>query len=239
MISFKTKLTAILLLASSALFADVTEQKVDSIFKVSDPFKADLSAMQNVGSVMSDDGKLRIVSWNSRNENGVFEYCNYFIYKKKSKSQPTVSKFYCSEAFKPADRGKYNSSNWYGCLYYKAVAVKGGYMLLGYQTYRDISRVKLIEPLKIDNNRFTLGDRVFYLGKNPQDRAVFEYSDNAVMSIDYDASARRFVFDHLSPENPNLKGMFQYYGPDFTYDAMTLKKKRWMLKEDIDIKNKE
>lgn len=235
----RLKLTVLLMLVSVAVFADITEQKVDSILKVSDPFKADLSAMQNVGSVMSDDGKLRIISWNRRDENGIFEYYNYFIYKKKSKGKPVIQKFVCNNAFKPEDKKKYSANNWYGCLYYKAVAIKGGYILLGYQTYRDISRVKLIESLKIEDNSFTLGDRVFYLGKNPQERAVFEYSANAVMSIDYDASARRFIFDHLSPENPNLKGMFQYYGPDFTYDALTLKKKRWMLKEDIDIKNKE
>ena len=68
---------------------------------------------------------------------------------------------------------------------------------------------------------------------------MFEYSNNAVMNISYEPKEKRFVFDHLSPENPNLKGMFQYYGPDFTYDALTLKKKRWTLTEDIDIKNKE
>ncbi|MBQ4033325.1 MAG: hypothetical protein II620_05110 [Paludibacteraceae bacterium] len=232
----------LLLLSSSVAAADVTEQKVDSIFKATDPFKADLSTMQNVGSVMSDDGKLRIVSWNNRSENGTFEYYNYFIYKKRSKDKPTVKKFTAKNAALPKNKGKYNANNWYGCLYYKAVAVKGGYMLLGYQTYRDISRVKIIEPLNINGERFTLGDDVFEKaasGKKKESRAVFEYSNNAVMNISYEPKEKRFVFDHLSPENPNLKGMFQYYGPDFTYDALTLKKKRWTLTEDIDIKNKE
>ena len=226
----------------SVAVADVTEQKVDSIFKVADPFKADLSAMQNVGSVISDDGKLRIVSWNNRGEDGIFEYYTYFVYKPKSKGKPIVKKFVTHKAQKPKNKGKYNANNWYGCLYYKAVATKGGYILLGYQTYRDISRVKVIEPLKIGGTKFTMGDDVFESAtsaKKKESRAVFEYSSNATMNISYEPKNKRFVFDHLSPENPNLKGMFQYYGPDFTYDALTLKKKRWTLTEDIDIKNKE
>ena len=124
-------LLGVLLLSSSVAVADVTEQKVDSIFKAEDPFKADLSAMQNVGSVMSNDGKLRIVSWNNRKTEGAFEYYTYFIYKKHSKDKPTVRKFITQNAVLPKTKGKYNANNWYGCLYYKAVAVKDGYMLLG------------------------------------------------------------------------------------------------------------
>lgn len=235
----QTILSIIALLITTAAFADPTEQKVDSIFSTTDPFKAELGSMPNVGSVMSTDGKLRIVSWNNRNTDGTFEYYNYFIYKKKGNAKPQVQKFVCQDAKLPKNSGKYNANNWYGALYYKAIAIKGGYILLGYQTYRDISRVKIIEPLNVGGKNFTLGDNVFQIGKKTQSRAVYEYSSNAVMSVEYDPKNKRFIFDHLSPENPNLKGMFQYYGPDFTYDALTLKKKRWTLTEDIDIKNKE
>lgn len=239
----RTALALASLLICSAATAGVIEQKVDSILNVEEPFSADFSTIQNVGSVLSNDGKLRIVSWNNRHEDGTFEYHNYFIYKKNNKSKTRIYKLTCLNATKPKNNGKYNANNWYGCLYYKAVAINGGYILLGYQTYRDISRVKVIEPLKTDGEKFILGDNVFAINggrnKKMQSRAVYEYSSNAIMNIEYDHRGRRFIFDHLSPENPNLTGMFQYYGPDFTYDALTLKKKRWILTEDIDIKNKQ
>ena len=212
-------------LISLSVWADKTELKVDSVFSNSDPFTADLTPLNNVGSILSDDGKLRIVSWNNRKEDGGFEYYTYFIYKKNKKTKPFVHKLYCPKATKPINIGKYNANNWYGGLYYKAFAIKKGYLLLGYQTYRDISRVKFIEPVTITKKDVVFGDDIFLLDKKPQSRAVFEYSAKAVMSITYDEHSKQFVFDHLSPENPNMKGLFQYYGPDFSYDALKSKKK--------------
>ncbi len=231
-------LTTLLFAASG--YANETEAKIDSLLKTNiDPYAINVSAYNNVGSIMSDDGKLRIISWNNRTQDGVFEYYTYFIYKKKHNARSIVKKMVCKNAKKPDNKGDYNANNWYGCLYYSAFAIKKGYMLLGYQTYRDISRVKVIEPLKINGDEFVLGDNVFQCGDKKWSRAVFEYSSNTTMSIEYDPFGRRFIFDHLSPENPNLSGIYQYYGPDFTYDAFTLKKKLWRLTEDIDIKNKE
>lgn len=226
---------------ASALWASTneTELKIDSLLKVSsDPFAIDVTPYNNIGSIISTDGKLRILSWNLRNADGTFDYWTYFIYKKKGKAKGVVSKVVRQNAIKPSITGKYNANNWYGCLYYKAVAEKTGYILLGYQTYSDISRVKVIEPIEINGNNIVFGNDIFNIKGKKQSRVVFEYSANAVMNITYNQSTNSFVFDHLSPENPNLTGMFQYYGPDFTYDALSLKKKLWMLTEDLDIKNK-
>lgn len=233
-------IAVVLLLAASGYATDITEMMVDSLLKRSaDPFAVNVSALSNVGSIMSEDGRLRIISWNNRKADGVFEYYTYFIYKKKHNSNSIVKKMVTTNAVKPEINGKYNANNWYGALYYSAFAIKDGYILLGYQTYRDISRVKVIEPLRVSGGEIVLGDDIFLFGNKKTDRAVFEYSSNTTMSIEYDPITRSFIFDHLSPENPELTGIYQYYGPDFTYDALTLKKKLWRLKEDIDVKNKE
>ncbi len=225
----KKLLLLALSLVSLSVCADETEQKVDSVFSNSDPFTADLTQLNNVGSILSDDGKLRIVSWNNRKDDGNFEYYTYLIFKKNNKTKPFVHKLHCPIATKPNNNGKYTANNWYGSIYYNAFATKTGYLLLGYQTYKDISRVKMIEPLAISKKEVVFGNDIFILDTNkpdkPQSRAVFEYSSKAIMSITYDNAERRFVFDHLSPENPNMKGLFQYYGPDFSYDALKSKKK--------------
>ena len=61
----------------------------------------------------------------------------------------------------------------------------------------------------------------------------------ANMNIEYDPEHQRFIFDHLSPSEPAFEGVYAYYGPDFTFDSLALKKKLWTLESDIDIKNKE
>lgn len=227
------------MLFTSVASADTTEAKIDSLLSSSDPFTADITALNNVGSIYSDDNKLRIVSWNNRNDDGTFSYNCYFIYRKRSGKKAVTYKLSASNAVKPTDNGSYGDSNWYGSLYYNAYAVKGGYILLGYQTYRDISRVKVIEPLKISEKAFSLGNKVFDMDGVKTSRVVFEYSPNAIMSINYDGARRTFTFDNLSPENPNLRGMYQYYGPDFTYNSLILKKKRWTLVKNVDARNNE
>ena len=48
-----------------------------------------------------------------------------------------------------------------------------------------------------------------------------------------------FIFDHLSPEEPSMEGIKASYGPDFSYDGLFYRKKKWTLVSDLDVKNRE
>ena len=41
------------------------------------------------------------------------------------------------------------------------------------------------------------------------------------------------MFDHLIPETPDLKGIYSFYIPDFSYDSYIWKKDGWHLMEDV------
>ena len=41
------------------------------------------------------------------------------------------------------------------------------------------------------------------------------------------------MFDHLIPETPDLKGIYSFYIPDFSYDSYVWKKDGWHLMEDV------
>jgi len=45
------------------------------------------------------------------------------------------------------------------------------------------------------------------------------------------------VFDHLSPSKPSLVGVYEFYGPDFSYDGYKFEKGMLELYPDIDIRN--
>ena len=192
----------------------------------------------NMGKVYSDDLTLRIFSWNYRLSDGSYGYEAFFVQKKKSKL--LTKHLSTKSAIKPSEKRTYSAKDWYGSLYYNAFAYKNRYILLGYSMYTDITKVKVIDVLDIDGNSLTLGEPVFLITSKPQNRCVFEYSSKANMNIEYDPAGNRFVFDHLSPSEPAFEGVYTYYGPDFTYDAVvSLKKKLWKLVSDIDIKNQE
>lgn len=191
-----------------------------------------------IGSVISPDSKLKIISWNYKLQDNGFAY-EAVIIKNTKKKKPKVKVWSISskEAFKPTENKIYNSKNWYGALYYNIIPWRGNYLLLGYSTYNNISKVKVIEVLKLEKKRPTFGEKVFKKENKTFSRMVFEYSYMANMSLVYNSETKEFIFDHLSPEEPSMKGLYQYYGPDFSVDVLQENRKFWEYKSDVDKRN--
>jgi hypothetical protein len=206
--------------------------EVDSNF-----YKTSLDC-KRIGSVISSDNKLKIISWNYKLSDGRFGY-EAIIIKNSNKKKPKVKvwKASCKEAFKPAENKRYSLSKWYGALYYSIIPWKGDYILLGYSTYNNISKVKVIELLSFENKTPSFGEKVFKKENKTYQRMVFEYSYMANMSLVYSEERNEFVFDHLSPEEPSMKGLYQYYGPDFSVDVLQENRKFWEYKSDVDVRN--
>ena len=53
------------------------------------------------------------------------------------------------------------------------------------------------------------------------------------MSLKYEYQYDRIIFDHLSPETPDLAGFYSFYVPDFSYDALVWENNKWVLHEDV------
>lgn len=261
----KSSLLIILLFVSLASFANTLSENLNSYFteidlsendsvsislnekikkEVTEFARTDANFYQTtigcsrIGSVISPDSKLKIISWNYRLSDGTFAYEAVIIKNSGGKkAKVKVWNTSCSETIKPLENKRYSLSKWYGALYYNIVPWKGDYILLGYSTYNNISKVKVIDVLSFEKNKIFFGDKIFKKGKKIQNRMVFEYSFMANMSLVYNAETKEFVFDHLSPEEPSMKGLYQYYGPDFSVDALRQNIKYWEYVEDIDARN--
>jgi hypothetical protein len=57
------------------------------------------------------------------------------------------------------------------------------------------------------------------------------------MFLNYESTINTIVFDHLAPPDPKLKGKFELYGPDFSYDGFKLVNGRWKFVPDLELKN--
>ena len=201
-------------------------------------FTALLDSVPFVGSIYDADSTLRIVSWNYALQDGTYG-CHAIFVKKERRKAPLIHVWQTRNVQLPSLQKKYTTKNWYGALYYRIVKHKNTYLLLGYTMYQPATRVKLIEVLQYENNKPVLGDKIFDWNGKIQRRVVFEYNSMVQMLLHYDEAAKGFVFDHLSPEEPSMEGIRAYYGPDFSYDGLFYRKKRWTLQEDLDIKNRE
>jgi hypothetical protein len=100
------------------------------------------------------------------------------------------------------------------------------------------SKKKLIEIVHFDSNDQPVFGAFMFKNKEKNiARVIFEYSAQANMGLMYDEKKGMIVYDHLSPFRPSLKGKYQFYGPDFSYDGLKFEDGIWNTYHDIDVRN--
>ena len=78
------------------------------------------------------------------------------------------------------------------------------------------------------------GAPVFYHDKKTKKRIVFEYAEDAVMSLNYDPKAKTIFFSHLAPIGNHIDTEKAFFAPDMTFDAYTFKKGKWSFIDNIE-----
>lgn len=219
---------------------------IDSLFQVmlSDEscFNNDFSSLKNYCSVLeSDDKKLRIITWNtyfnSTGEHFYYGYIQHF-------NNDDMFNFFVlkddSENITNPELVDLNANKWFGCIYYEIITQKVKkktyYTLLGWDGNNVLTNKKLIDVLSFSFDKPKFGYS-FNIDGLPKKRLIFEYSEQATMSLNWNAKMKMIIWDHLSPAEPKYTGMFQYYGPDFTNDGLVFKKKKWEFVEDVIVNN--
>lgn len=204
-------------------------------------FDHPFSTLKYVGKMMSDDEKVRIYNWNLAFKNGTYQYFA-FIQVKNKKELKVFQLIDKSNQIIQPEKASLDYKNWYGCLYYQIIEKKDGskkyYNLIGWDGNNDFTNKKIIDVLYFTSKgepRF--GANLFKIEKKRMKRVIFEYSKRATMALRYDDRYKMIIYDHLSPSKANYKGMYQYYGPDFTHDALTFKKGKWQYLPNIDVTN--
>ncbi|MBL4623749.1 MAG: hypothetical protein JKY42_01190 [Flavobacteriales bacterium] len=146
------------------------------------------------------------------------------------------------EITRPLNR-QLDHTNWYGALYSEIIVVKKKgktyYTLLGWDGNNEFTTKKIIEVLYFTSaNNPKFGAQLFKLSKGSPRRIIFEYSEEATMSLKWEEKRKQIVFDHLSPSEEDLIGVRQYYVPDMSFDALELQKGTWVYIHDVDIRIK-
>jgi hypothetical protein len=129
---------------------------------------------------------------------------------------------------------------WFGMLYTQVIECNGFYTLIGWDGNDKLTQRKFVDVLYFKaNGTPVFGKDVFkFPRKNPR-RLMFEYSGEVSMSLKYVEKQDQIVYSHLASrqEGSLLDGQFQFYGPDGSFDALVLKKNKWVTIEDIDARN--
>jgi len=201
-------------------------------------FNADFSTVKNLSVLQSDDNQLRVYTWNLNYDDGSFQYFGFLQYKDKKGLKVY---FLDDKKFGAQDEMRlYQSySEWYGALYYEIITKKWNsytyYTLIGWDGADFKINRKVVEVLYFDRKSIPLfGKKLFKLNRTNTGRLIFEYADRVAMIIRYNEKQDMIILDHLAPPEQKYNNMFQFYGPDFSYDAFIFRGGKWILQEDID-----
>jgi hypothetical protein len=196
-------------------------------------------SLKTVAVLAPSDGKFRMFNWEMNSEDGLPQY-----YARVQMADGTLIALNdISGSQSRSERQILEKGKWWGAHYYKIVRKeyrkKVHYLLLGANFSDPARRKKVIDILVISKQgEMKFGQPLLENDKGTVNRVIFEYRPDVSMSLRFDESKDRVIFDHLSAPDPSLTGQTQYYAPDLSYDAYYWKKGRWRLRENIDARNK-
>ncbi len=196
-------------------------------------------SITSIGKVQTENGKLRIFTWNMVRDNGTYTYFGLLqVELKEQKDVKTYRLFDKSDSIINPESSFLTNANWFGALYYEIIESKfidgNLYTLLGWDGNDLYTNKTIIESLTItQNGEPKFGAYVFNIDKKKQRRVIFEYSRMANMMVHYDSELDMIVYDHLAPSNPVYEGNNAYYGPDFSFDGFQFENNVWNHVSDV------
>ncbi|WP_395625837.1 hypothetical protein [Daejeonella sp.] len=215
-----------------------------SALKIPFSYQFPFDALKSISIQNAPDQKFRILTWHVMNDDGSYRYYGTIQMNTPNGQLEMFPLVDYSSSLKNAADSIYSNDKWYGAQYYKVIPVLKNaenpyYVLLGWKGHTIQSTKKLIEILHFKDGKAYFGMPVFdddpdNMGKK---RIIFEYDRRASMFLNYNASENSIVFDHLAPPDPKLKGKYELYGPDFSYDGFKLLNGRWKFISDLELKN--
>jgi len=205
-------------------------------------FDYPFDSLKHIGKIRSEDGKVRIFTWNLPLVGGYQKYFGFILYKKDKRNTLIFELNDSRKSVKDPIKEILGSQNWVGALYYSLTEEtyqgKTYYLLLGFDFNNIFSSKKIIEVLTFGKDfEPVFGSNVFKVGDVFLARVVFEFSARATMTLRYISDSKTIVFDHLSPSRPDFTDNFQFYGPDFSYDGFKYEKGCWVYVRNLDLRN--
>lgn len=207
---------------------------------------------KDISILSPKDKKFKLITWNTFKNDGSYAYFGYLLVNNNKRVKKGFLRHETVEAyefFKLLDRSSTvkspegyigSTDKWLGMLYYSVIDCGDFYTLLGRDMNGKITQKKYVDVLSFRSDGTPVfGKDVFkFPRKNPK-RLMFEYSSEITMSLKYNEKRNQIVYSHLGPnqEGDVLIGQPQYYGPDGSYDALELKKDKWVTLEDVDARS--
>jgi len=228
-------------LANQAFITNLTE-----VLQYEKSFKFSFDSLPTIARILSPDNTFRIFNWLLKKDNGAYEYYAIVHYHNKKRKRYEIIPLVDNSAnIRNAEQEDLDAKNWYGGIYYQITYIKKigrkYYTLLAWDGNDGYSTKKIIDVMYFSGkNKIKFGLPIFKKNKKEsQKRVVIEYDAKTSVSVKYQQKDQRIVFNHLVPPKKDLEGLEEYYIPEGTFNSYQYKKGKWLLEEDIDIRNQQ
>jgi hypothetical protein len=219
------------------------EELFASALLLPDAFTYPFDSLPKVGRITSRDNKVRVFTWERIRNDDSHHYYGFILCRRINPENSLLIRL-TSNTADIDDPGLHvlGPETWFGALYYEIIEGKWNdspvYTLLGYDPNNIFTSRKIIDCFYLKDGTIPVfGAPIFVWDNKVRNRIVFEYSARVSMSLRYDIKRKMIVFDHLSPAKPIYEGNYEFYGPDFSYDAFQFIDNCWVLTENVDIRN--
>lgn len=222
---------------------DRVSSMLDTLLKSPNSWNISFSGIKSISILTAPDNRLRIFTWNVPLDDGTYYFFGKIQLQENRKFPYSVITLNdASSDITKASSKILQSDQWFGALYYNIIRKshkrKVFYTLLGWDGNTSMSNKKLIDVLQIGpKNDISFGASIFDDTKRLRNRVFFEHSERVTMSLRYQESNNWIVFDHLAPSQTSLEGQYEFYGPDFTFDAFQWEKGKWIFRANVDVRN--
>ena len=206
-------------------------ETLKTALQIPNSFDYDFDLLKTVSSITSEDDKFRVFTWNLLLDSGKYMYFGA-IQMNNPDSLELYGLYDSSEYNRNVIYGQFDNRHWMGVLIYQIHHYrwkkKDYYITFGWDGQDAKTNRKVIDVLWFDDEgKPNFGEEIFDFDGDLQSRIIFDFNDRAAMLCRYDDHEEAIVFANLVPINPLMKGVYQNYVPDGTYDYLRFEKGVW------------
>ena len=206
-------------------------ETLKTALQIPNSFDYDFDLLKTVSSITSEDDKFRVFTWNLLLDSGKYMYFGA-IQMNNPDSLELYGLYDSSDYNRNVIYGQFDNRHWMGGLIYQIHHYrwkkKDYYITFGWDGQDAKTNRKVIDVLWFDDEgKPNFGEEIFDFDGDLQSRIIFDFNDRAAMLCRYDDHEEAIVFANLVPINPLMKGVYQNYVPDGTYDYLRFEKGVW------------
>lgn len=233
---------------SAFYYNDLLKSTLKNELNKKEALRHSFNGIESISILSPQDSNFILFNWNIPLNNGKFKFeCGILNRDPKSKLAFDFLKDTTFQDRITEEHSTTMPNYWSPCLFYKIIETKTQfqtyYTLLFWDGNNRLTNKKGIDVLWFDkSNSARFGAPIFsFNSEKAKSRIVFEYGGQNRMKLQCNEGLNRIEFDHLSPppadeqNTTSLEGVYEYYGPDLSFDGFVWNKKSWVYNADIDL----